>query len=120
VRLPSTGKFLEFIDERVILSDMEDRNTNDPVPTTREGVLEEIDYWQQRVGYGQPGSPREQQVKQRLETLYVLLQHYSSPPPSPPSPPPQEQSRRVLVIRDLLRGIPYIGNAIDTAIFGKE
>jgi hypothetical protein len=91
---------------------VKDHKHNDPLPTTREEVLEEINYWQQRVGRGQPGSPLEEQVKQRLESLYALLQHYSSPPL-------QKQSRPVLVLRELIKAIPYFGKAIDTAIFEK-
>ena len=32
----------------------------------------------------------------------------------------EDQSRGILVIRGVIRGIPYLGNAIDALIFGKS
>lgn len=89
---------------------MKERDTSDAFPADLEGVQEEIQYWARRVGEGDPGSSWEERVKERLNALYALERKYS----------PQKHSRLILVIRGLLKGIPWIGPAMDALIFGQE
>jgi hypothetical protein len=52
------------------------RNLKDPYPTTLEGVHEELRYWATRQSEGDPGSPHEEGVKGRLESLRDLERQF--------------------------------------------
>ena len=53
--------------------------------------------------------------KNQLEAILELLIKMSRPETGDIS-----ESRAILVIRGLIRGIPYLGEALDAAIFGKK
>jgi serine/threonine protein kinase len=52
------------------------RTTRDPLPTTLEGVREELEHWESRQGEGLPGSDFEESVRNRLSTLRHREQRY--------------------------------------------
>ena len=58
------------------MADRRVRNLKDPYPTTLEGVYEELRYWASRQSEGDPGSPHEEGVKGRLESLRDLERQF--------------------------------------------
>ena len=65
------------------------RTLNDPYPKTLEGVHEDMDYWAARQNAGEPGSPHEEGVKNRLEHLRNLERRFEKS---------QEQSSNIVFI----------------------